>query len=178
MSKTNKNYLTLLNRSISNLEDIYNLNLLYNGQTRLQDNRIDIVIPEIQKIKSEQNQYNISSINVLSNKYFCSISYLYSRMSYKKLLVLDYSLYIKKTEIIKTLNDFLYEDESLDLVKLNFLVEILYMADSISENIKSLGYRVLRLFLIAVIYGNLADASILAKLMISQISLGGLKNEK
>lgn len=123
------------------------------------------------KNKSAEEKKNINSN---AGKIIVLIAYVSDRLDFYKKRKLDYNRYPRIDTIARCLLPFVQKDtiSSTSLAELNKIVHILRHVDEHLVSYRSgLGYRYLRLFTIISLWGNYCNASIIAKLIINQLTL-------
>lgn len=164
-------YSTALNKILNGLENTYGLKEYNTDQTRL---LCDLDITDcLFNLKNELSSVNSKMRDDRNKKALADIvhlSYISSRMKYYKKIRLDYSKYPNMGKIASILLLFTGRIKSSDdMKKINAIIIVLSQIDKKTAKARhAIGYRFLRIFIVILLNGGTAHASVVADFILNQ----------
>lgn len=163
-------YITALSELIIKLESIYGMRNEVNGK-KIIDMPMTDIIAYFNKEIGSADKAKISKKNQDAGKTLVSLSYLSARMKFYNKKRLDYAKYLNMKTIANVLITFTKVSNlnSKTLRSINKVIELLVNIDKKFVAFRNgLAYRYLRIFVICVMHGNYANASIVADFILQQ----------
>lgn len=170
MPKNADSYVATLVESLLKMEDAYGMRKEVNGG-KLLTRPVSEVIAYYNSTITSMDKTAINKANAAVGREVITLSYVSARMSFYNKKRLDYSKYPNMKVAAKILIRYT-KAKTLDektLRSVNKLIALLIDIDKKYVNFRNgLAYRYLRIFIVAILFGNYCNASIIADFILKQ----------
>lgn len=165
-------YLKALNDVCDGLEEVYGVALVADTGSKLLDEDINVVLEEVDLQLKEIGDSGISDRNIKAFDYVSLLAHVVYRIEFFEYHKVNFNGYPYKDRLVDALSVF---SSRRNLTKksvkfTNLIVNVLSVVDKDHLNLRfEITYRLLRIFVIMVMYSNYAEASILSNFLLKQL---------
>jgi hypothetical protein len=166
-----EHYAKWIDGACSDIEQVYGLSQSANGK-KASDCDIQELIGLLQTELANKGTNIIEQRNVDAFPHVGFVGHLSTRMSFFEQTVIDYRKFPFKKQLMESLTPFLFRStlNGESRAGANVIGSVLDSIDSKHIELRyGMGYRILRLVLVFIVYENYADLSVLVRFVLSQL---------